>query len=166
MKISKAGYTLIELLVVISIVGILTTIGIAAYNDFNEQRIIRKAADEIKTYVRLAKSKAINNEKDCSLSACDCDGTNRPLVGWDIDLVNLQIYGVCQTGVELETEFGQEDFLIGTTGLTITPASVIRFYPPASGGGTDLSSSINVIVNEETMLTIGENGVVSDYVSE
>lgn len=61
----RAGFTLVELLVVVGIIGILTAIGIASYNDFNQARAVEKAAQELKTNLRLAQSKAVNNEKPC-----------------------------------------------------------------------------------------------------
>lgn len=166
----KSGYTLIEILVVIALIGILTTIGIAAYNDFNEQRIIRKAADEIKTYIRSAASKASNNEKDCDVCGGpdnDCstyeEGDDLALVAWELNLEYLYIQGICGDPEvpSSQVSFGQEDFLVGVTGLTISPSDTIRFYPPASGGGT-LGGGITININGDDMLLVDESGVVSE----
>lgn len=62
----KFGFTLIELLVAISIIGILFTIGLARYNEFNRRQILVQAAQELKSNLRLAQSKAFGAEKNCS----------------------------------------------------------------------------------------------------
>lgn len=62
----KFGFTLIELLVSISIIGIIFTIGLARYNQFNRRQILVQAAQELKSNLRLAQSKAFGAEKDCS----------------------------------------------------------------------------------------------------
>lgn len=63
MKKSCPGFTLIELLVVISIIGILFTIGIAAYSEFNRGQILSQAAKNFKNDLRQAQSKALSGEK-------------------------------------------------------------------------------------------------------
>lgn len=132
----RGGFTLIEILVTVSIIGILTTIGIASYNNFNEQRKIRRAADELKSYIRLAASRANNNEKDATVCTTPAD----TLDGWYIDFSPLRIYGKCGG-----TEFKSQN--IDSFGVSVSPATgEIRFLPLASGGGTDLATSLTITV--------------------
>lgn len=104
MKNSPA-FTLIEILVVTSIMGILFTLGIAGYNEFNRQQILDQATKQVKSDLRLAQQKALVGEKDCSSSKCGGNdgvcGTNdlgeKSLEGWFISfsLTSYTIYGSC-----------------------------------------------------------------------
>ena len=66
MKKDCLGFTLIELLVVISLMTVLFTIGVAKYNQFNRLQVIKQAALNLKTNLRLVRDKALAGEKDCS----------------------------------------------------------------------------------------------------
>lgn len=63
MRKTCLGFTLIELLVSISIIGILFTVGIGRYTEFNRRQILNQAAQELKTNLRLAQSRAFSGEK-------------------------------------------------------------------------------------------------------
>lgn len=93
------GFTLIELLVVISIIGLLFTIGIAAYQEFNRGQIVVQAAQELKESLRLAQSKALAGEKPAG-----CTGG---LLGWRISAPNnsnsYQLQAVC-SGATVSTK--------------------------------------------------------------
>lgn len=150
MKKFCLGFTLIELMVVAAMVGVLTTIGVASYNTFNDQRIVRRAADEVKTYLRVAASKAKNGEKDCS--ACLCTTSNYPLDGWYIDFTNKRIYGTCNAGAT-HPLFGEVFFLpglpsdVGTISCTVCS---LLFKP--INLGTSLSSEVTITVTRGTNL--------------
>lgn len=58
--------TLIELLVVISIIGILSTIGLATYINFNRTQILVQTTRRLVQDLRLAESLAVNNQKPVS----------------------------------------------------------------------------------------------------
>jgi prepilin-type N-terminal cleavage/methylation domain-containing protein len=153
----QRGYTLIEILVVVGVIGVLTTLGVSAYNNFNEKRLVRKAADELKSYLRLAASKALNNEKDCTV----CGGTDgdcstflagdKVLEGWYLDFSSTpKIYGRCGG-----TDFGEKTFLTEETTSDLVISAVdetIQFYP--LDRGTDLAGDLTI------NLTQGENSVV------
>ena len=153
-NILKTGFTLIEILVVVAIIGILTTIGISSYNNFNEKRKVRRAAEELKLYIRLAASKAINNEKDTRAAYCGSGDTN-PLSGWFVDLRDghRKIYGMCGSDNECDstgTSFGNKSFdkgigISGDVGGVAT--DFFCFYPLA--GGTDLPGTLTISVDED-----------------
>lgn len=60
------GFTLIELLVVVSVIGLLFTVGIASYQEFNRKQTVSQSAKNVISGLRLAQSKAISGEKDSS----------------------------------------------------------------------------------------------------
>lgn len=146
-KIHQTGFTLIELLVVAAIIGVLTSIGVASYNNFNERRIVEKVAEELKTNLRLAQSKAMNNEKDTSFCGGDV------LDGWYVEYIDsssYKLYGQC----------GGSEF--GTQTITLENArfdnnfGIIQFKPL---GGIDLSCERVISINSglETV-TINPSG--------
>jgi prepilin-type N-terminal cleavage/methylation domain-containing protein len=63
-----SGFTLIEILVVLSIIGILSSIGIAKYNTYTQQLILKNQARKIVDVFELAKKKAVSAElyQDCA----------------------------------------------------------------------------------------------------
>jgi len=99
------GFTLIELIVTTTIILILTGVGIAAYNNFNETQILKQAALDLKNNLRFAQTKALAGEKVCGPDFCggadtDCgnEDDELPLSGWEVkfNADNYEIYGVCQ----------------------------------------------------------------------
>ena len=102
---AKLGFTLIELLITISIIGIIFTLGLAKYNEFNRRQILAQAASGLRSNLRLAQNKAFSGEKDCSASKCGgvdgvCgtnDANERSLDGWYVSFTadSYQVYGQC-----------------------------------------------------------------------
>lgn len=58
------GFTLIELLVVLAVVGILTTILLANYNNFGRRQAVKNAAAALKTELRKYQTFAISGQKN------------------------------------------------------------------------------------------------------
>jgi len=75
---TKRGYTLIELLVVVSIIGILTGIGVVAYNDFNQKQTLKGGALNVKNNLRFVQNKALAGEKPTGCSVLNGYGVNFP----------------------------------------------------------------------------------------
>lgn len=53
------GYTLVEIIVILGIIAIVSGFGIATYNSYNEQLILRNQAKKIANIIELAKKKAV-----------------------------------------------------------------------------------------------------------
>lgn len=67
----KKGFTLIELLLAVSFIGILTAIGLASYNNYNQTQILKQAASDLKSNLRLAQNRAIAGEKPTGCGVLD-----------------------------------------------------------------------------------------------
>lgn len=159
------GFTLVELLIVIIIVGFLTTMGMAGYNRFNDQQIVRRAAEEMKTAIRQAASRAKNNEKDCTVCggadnncATFTAGDDLALHAWCINLLvdPPTIFGKCED----DEDFPIPPPRIKTSGVSIswTPADVerIEFYPP----GVDESTNLD----EPLIITFSKSGASDEII--
>ncbi len=167
-----SGFTFVELLVVLAIIGLITTIGIASYNSFNEQRVLDKTAYELKNQLRLARSRAISGEKDCetcgmagSDGICGTDddtGGTSVLDGWYADFANLWIYGSCGS-----TSFSQKTLVEIPAGVSMSvtgsiPTNTLQFKP--LGQGTNLTGSVIIefsgFVTKTSQVTIDPSGEV------
>lgn len=65
---NSRGYTLIEIIVILVIIGIMSGFGMAKYNTYTQQLVLKNQAKEIANVVELAKKKAISADlyQDCS----------------------------------------------------------------------------------------------------
>lgn len=159
---SKSGFTLIESLIVISILGILLSIGIAAYNVFNRNQILFQTAKNLKGDLRLAQSKALSAEKDCDINVCggttagcgnDNDSSEKTLDGWFVLFSNnsYTIYGSCQ-GVQ----FGQKTFDLPNN-VSISSPNTIKFQVLTKGVDPATTITINAFDKSQTV-TITSTG--------
>lgn len=141
-KISKKfsrvnlGFTLIELLITISIIGILSAIGLARYNQFNRRQILVQAAQELKSNLRLVQSKALGAEKPTG-----CDTLSGHKLKFLADNKDYKIVAVCGGG-EIDVKTG---LALGSNVTKSGPSSV--FFKVLAQG-----------VEEETTFTLSALG--------
>lgn len=98
MKKSCPGLTLIEFLVVVSIITILSAMGISVYNQFNRRQILTQAVKNLKNDLRLAQSKAMAGEKP---SGCTGTLSGYQVVFYSIpdpDRDTYKIFAICDSG--------------------------------------------------------------------
>lgn len=126
----KCGFTLIEILVTISIIGILSSIGLASYINFNRQQLVIQSARKILDDMRLAQSLASNNQKP------DGCGT---LSGYS--------FSVSGTGYTIKADCSSGGVVVKTgsipANLTVTGFSKVEFkvlrQPVKTTGGNSLT---------------------------
>lgn len=70
-KNKSRGFTLIELLVVVSVIAILSALGIAGFKEYNEIQILQGATKDVATMLNQAKSRALSQVKPVN----KCTGT-------------------------------------------------------------------------------------------
>jgi prepilin-type N-terminal cleavage/methylation domain-containing protein len=153
----KSGFTLIELLVVLGIMGIVVSLGVASFNNFQDRKKVEVAADNLASGMRQAQSKAVNGQKDCADcggSKGNCSGTNQ-LDGWFVDVYEsagayyYDIYGSCG-GIQ----FGAQTTSLAP-GISVAPETTIGFKPL---GGTDITTA-------STALTVSDSkSATEDYI--
>lgn len=142
----SSGFTLVEVLTVMTILGVLLTIGIARYNDFNRRQILTQAVANLKSDLRLAQDKILAGEKDCS-TCQGADGVcgnadDLRIDGWYLRFTSNQsyrIYGSCG-GTPFSTRITD---LASKGVLVISPATPfsILFRPLGQGvvGATSIT---------------------------
>ena len=90
------GFTFIELLVVVSIVSLLSVVGVANYRTFSAKRTVRNVAEELKSCLVLAQKSAQAGKKFCSGTFTGVK-VDKSVDGW-------KIYSTCEGD---EVEFSQ-----------------------------------------------------------
>lgn len=149
--ISRAcqGFTLIEILVTISIIGILSSVGLASYINFNRQQLVIQSARKILDDMRLAQSLASNNQKPE-----DCD----VLFGYSFSIsgTGYTITADCSSVYTIKT--GSIPANLTTSGFSKVEFKVLRQPVKTTGGnslmvtGFGLSKIISVGVGGEMSL--------------
>jgi len=82
----QEGFTLIEILIVLSLIGLLTSLGMASYSSYNATQIVASNASNVETLLTEAHSQAISQVIPASC------GSNT-LSGYEVDVtLNGQIY--------------------------------------------------------------------------
>ena len=157
----KLGFTFIELLVVIGMVGLLTGIGVAAYNNFGNKQKAEQAAKELVSNLRFLQSNAISGVKSFRTESCD-DGLS--LDGWYADFQNNKYYLKCSDGSEIPA--ANPDRLVLAEGADFTSTvNLVKFNPVY--GDTDLDEEDGVLLitvtisGKEKTVNISPNGNVS-----
>jgi type IV fimbrial biogenesis protein FimT len=72
----KTGFTLIELLITIAIVAVLVTLAEPSYSKFIEKRKITGGAEEIASFMMLARSEAVKRNQQTTVSFVRTGNTN------------------------------------------------------------------------------------------
>ena len=159
----ELGFSFIELLVVVGMVGLATGIGVAAYNNFNDQQKVEQAAKELASNLRFLQSNAISGIKSFGTESC---GANENLDGWYADITNNKYYLMCSNGDEIPAS---DDRLPLVEGADISSSpGLVRFNPVY--GDTDLRDTdlsdvllpITVTISgKEKTVNVFPNGNVS-----
>lgn len=155
MKKSCPGFTLIELLVTISIIGVLFGIGVAKYNEFNRRQILDQAAQELKSNLRLAQSKASAGEKPASGCAM--------LDGYQVSFVdsNPDYYTI---GAKCSPNSPAAESLSLPTGISFSslPSSNSIIFK-VLGQGTNVNVSTNIVLSgfgDTRTITVSATGEI------
>lgn len=148
------GFTLIELSVVISILSILTTLGIASFVNYSRSQALQTAVSDLTTSLNLAKSRALSQVKPEQCSAQSLDGykivVSSNSGSYDLD-------AVCAGNTyKIQTTVFDKNISVSSEGTTSTSF----FFPVISGPVTGFGSIVLTGFGKSKTITVDQVGVV------
>lgn len=150
MKLKK-GFTLVEILVAISIIGLLSSVGLATYINFNRNQLVTQSCQKIVEDLRLTQSLAANNQKPQ-----DCDA----LSSWTFTFLpqnHYQITAECSSPVLFKEDSVPPSPVLILDGFTQVKFKVLRQGIVITGGYTLTITGFN----KTKTITISEAGEIS-----
>jgi len=128
------GFTLIEIIVTVTIISIITAVGIASYNSFQKNQEIKTAAAELKNNLRFYQAKALAGEKPTY-----CDENYITLLGFRIDFETSQYsaYAVCKndnTGSLITVDQDYKTVYSLSDNITLRIVANYLIFKPVTGG--------------------------------
>lgn len=141
---NQRGFTIIELLVSLSVVAILSAIGIASYIETSRSATLESASADLKSTLVQARSKALSQDtpESCLLKGYQVEITS--------DGYTLQ--AECETRTE---NIKSEQFPVN---VTASPETTI-YFPILTGGASGGSVSLSAYGKTRT-ITIDKNGTI------
>jgi len=144
------GYTLVELLVGLVIISILFGVGFAGFRDFSRRQSLESLSRKIKGDLFLARENAVSGTKplnDFGSAQHEFCISPNILFGYNFRVVsnsNYVLEAICSGGtVEVKNVNIPEELSI-----SIPPANPLFFQVLSKG--TNLSSDLEIIINQET----------------
>lgn len=150
----NSGFTLIEISVVVSILAVLTTMGIAAFVNYSRTQTLQGAAFDLRTNLNLAKSRAFSQVKpeECSSQALDgyrvvvLSASNK----WEMDAVCAgNVYKIKEGSFPQNVTISQNE----TTSSSF-------FFPVISGGVVGSGSVVLSGFGQKKTITVDSLGTV------
>ena len=153
----SSGFTLIELLVVITMMAVLTSLGIASYASYNGAQVVQTAAADVVNMLSTAKSQAISQVKP---EAC---GDN-PLKGYQvtIDTVSQQyiLSAVCEPSAATDPNLSPDPNASPSASNTVTIVS--KPLPPQVSFDPTSAHTMFFAISTGTVATPGTI-IISGY---
>jgi prepilin-type N-terminal cleavage/methylation domain-containing protein len=124
----RSSFTLIEILIVLAIIGIISSIGIAKYNTYTQQLVLKNQAKKIVQVIELAKKKSVSGDlyQDC----IDFQGY-RVIIGSDNLSLLFNCGGVYST---------VQNYSMTSNISTITGTGNFDFLPLGAGNNLTINS--------------------------
>ena len=150
------AFTLIEMMVAVTVMGIITVVGVASYRQFNERQKVVTAGKEVITLLRDTQKKAKSGERPT-----ECDTPYRVLDGYKMRVTvatsQVDIIAMCR-GLDVITD------TVLLTNDAIFSAGGEYIFNGLSGGvdgaGVITVTDINLVHSYEVEIT--DSGAIND----
>jgi len=149
---NKFSFTLIELLIVISIISILSTVGLAYYNKYGEEVKLKNSANQLADVLELAKKKAESSElfQPCS-----------DFLGYNVTVTTSYYLLRFNCGGSYQTV---QSYNFPTNITAVSGTDYFNFKPLGLGTNITVNSIIlkNTVINQCQDISISTIGVVDE----
>ncbi len=147
------GFTLIEIIVAVTILLVITSVGISNYSGYNQGETVRQTALTVKNDLRYLQGKALSGDKPAGCTK---------LTGWQMSFTatTYTTEATCTNGAVAITQ--RTTPLPRTVTFSPVPSTIIYYVLT---GGTNVNSvgSINVVGNTKTyLIQVGARGNIND----
>lgn len=156
-----AGFTIIEFLIIIGLIGIITTVSIAAYTTFTETSKLKNEVQKFIAVVTLTQKKVLAGDTGTGCLNCS-------LINYTIDLnASTQIYTVAGSRLNASSQteaFNQTANSVESVNRNITflTTATITLLPLTAAPGSAQNVVFkNVVNNTCTQVTIATSGLIS-----
>jgi len=140
----KNGFTLIELIVSLSILMLLSTVGVNMVRDFNGNQKLESAKEEILANLRVARNYAITNQLP--------SGADRVLFSLS-STGDLIIKPQNSSGIDVGSTFLAKDLFTSEIGATINPISSLIVFSVTDGRSLNGDIGITLVLGSSSGTT-------------
>ncbi|OGH07958.1 MAG: hypothetical protein A2W22_06850 [Candidatus Levybacteria bacterium RBG_16_35_11] len=163
---NRNGFTLVELIIVITIIAILSSIGIASFVESSRNASLQTVQDKVESMINVAKSRSLSQ----TTPVADCNGS---LQGYGVLFSSnkeICLYAVCTEGLissnpPLDCQNTVETYnLPNEISIQNPPLPGPFYFPILSNSIEGLNSPTQVIIEgfgKEKSITVNPSGVVS-----
>jgi type IV fimbrial biogenesis protein FimT len=121
--IREGGFSLIELMVVITVLAVLTVLGIPSFMEMIQNTQVRTAAESILDGLQTARSEAVRRNAYTQFIL-------GPGTGWAVNEINPPTAGLaCATVSTIQTRSGEEGSQMATVDIMPAGATTVTFTP-------------------------------------
>jgi len=149
----SAGFTLIEISIVVSILAMLTTVGIASFVNYSRSQALQSAAYDLKTSLNLAKSRSFSQVKPTSCG-------NQTLDGYKVAIYttsnSYELTALCAGNVYVVKSTAFPSNIV----ISADSTSTSFFFPVISGGVVGSGSAILTGFGQTRTITVDSIGTV------
>lgn len=154
----QKGFALIEIILTVSLISMISAVGVSTYKDFAATKTVSTAADEVANVMQSAKSKAIAQVKP-NIAACNTG----ELVGYQV----VTCPGTCTTTQKYQlqvicgiTATSLSDYFL-PTGVVFSPSTQQVTLFRVLSGATDISSPLSIVYQGKTKYVgVSKEGVI------
>ncbi|OGH23431.1 MAG: hypothetical protein A2698_00305 [Candidatus Levybacteria bacterium RIFCSPHIGHO2_01_FULL_42_15] len=159
---SGAGFTLVEIIFSITVIAILSVIGIAGFAQYGRVQSLNTSALELIAMMNTAKSRALSQKKPAS---CASAPLFAPLEGYQVVLTSSREYKLeskCGAVVVIQNAVLKPDVAFGTTETFGVDTVRTFFFSVLTGGVLDSRPNTDIVLKNTSDTNLVKRVIVDN----